>query len=255
MFNAPAHLRHKLMSAHLAPDLVKSHGIKSLPVRKGDTVRIMRGDHQGFEGKISTVDLANFRIFLEGLTREKVDGTVIFVPVHPSKVLIKSLNLDDKWRKRTLQRKQPLKIREESGLIVKPAEEEAKPSKEEAKPKAAKAKAKRKIKQKAEKPAEAKPEISEVEEKTEVVEEKPIVKRPRTAKKAVETAETKVVEEKPAATKPARKRPPKATKVAAPTEEKPAEAKGSTEKPAKKATAKKASAKKKPKSAEEKGGA
>jgi large subunit ribosomal protein L24 len=251
MFNAPAHIRHKLMSAHLAPDLVKSHGAKSLPVRKGDTVRIMRGDHQGFEGKISTVDLANFRIFLEGLTREKVDGTVIFVPVHPSKVLIKSLNLDDKWRKRTLQRKQPLKIREESGLVVKPAEEEAKPIKKEAKPKAAKAKAKREAKPKAEKPAKAKPEVSEVEEKTEVLEEKPVVKRPRAAKKA---AETKVVEEKPAA-KPTRKRAQKATKEAAPPEEKPVEAKGSTEKPAKKATTKKAPTKMKPKSAEEKGGA
>src|SRR5512139_1463709 len=97
LFNAPAHMRHKIMSAHLAPDLVKSHGVKTLPVRKGDTVRVMRGDHEGFEGKISTVDLKNYRIFLEGLTREKVDGTVIFVSVHPSKVLIKNLNLDDKW--------------------------------------------------------------------------------------------------------------------------------------------------------------
>src|SRR5512139_3855798 len=67
LFNSPAHMRHKIMSAHLAPDLVKSHGIKSIPVRKGDTVRVMRGDHEGFEGKISRVDLANYRIFVEGL--------------------------------------------------------------------------------------------------------------------------------------------------------------------------------------------
>jgi large subunit ribosomal protein L24 len=214
LFNAPAHIRHKLMSAHLAPDLVKSHGVKSLPVRKGDTVRIMRGDHEGFEGKISTVDLANYRIFLEGLTREKVDGTVIFVSVHPSKVLIKTLNLDDKWRKRALQRKKPLEKREEAPAVAKPAKEVAKPPKVEVKPKEEKpgeakpkvtaAKPKRVAKVKAEKPVEAKIEPAEtkveapaevkVAEKVEVVAEKPVVKKPRAAKKAVAKAEAKVDE-------------------------------------------------------------
>ena len=274
LFNAPAHMRHKLMSAHLAPDLVKSHGVKSLPVRKGDTVRVMRGDHEGFEGKISTVDLANYRIFLEGLTREKVDGTVIFVSVHPSKVMIKNLNLDDKWRKRTLQRKKPLEKREESGLVVAPEEEEAKPVKEKAKPekakakpKAAEAKPKRARKAKVEKPIEeeVKPaEVKEeapaevkVEEKVEVVEEKPVVKKPRARKKVVEEAEAKVAEEKPAAaTKPVRKkRATKAAKETATADVKPAEAEETVEKPAKKAPAKRAPAKRKPKAAEETGGA
>jgi large subunit ribosomal protein L24 len=274
LFNAPAHIRHKLMSAHLAPDLIKTHGIKSLPVRKGDTVRIMRGDREGFEGKISRVDLANYRVFIEGLTREKVDGTVIFVAVHPSKVLIKTLNLDDKWRKRTLQRKQPLEKREEAPTTAKPAKEAAKPAKEEAKPeeekvkpaeskpKVAAAKPKRASKVKAEKPIEAKMELAEAKpeapaevkpaEKVEVVEEKPAAKKPRAPKKATE----KAAEEKPAPTKPARKKPAaKPAKEIVTTKEKPAEAKATVEKPAKKAPAKKTPAKRKPKAAEETGGA
>ncbi len=265
LFNAPAHLRHKLMSAHLAPDLVKTHGIKSLPVRKGDTVRVMRGDHEGFEGKISTVDLSNFRIFLEGLTREKVDGTVIFVSVHPSKVLIKTLNLDDKWRKRSLQRKKPLELRKESGLIVPPEEEKAKPTKEkakakakaeeeEAKPKVTKAKPKREVKPKEEEAAEAKPEMAA--KQAEIKEEKPVVKKPRAARKAAEKAETKVVEEKPATAKSTRKpRLPKAAKEAPTSEVKPTEATGSPEKPTKKPTAKRTPSKKKPKESDETGGA
>jgi len=72
LFNAPAHIRHKLMAAPLSPELLAQRGIKTLPVRKGDTVRIMRGDHKGFEGKISRVDLKRYRVFLEGLTREKL---------------------------------------------------------------------------------------------------------------------------------------------------------------------------------------
>jgi large subunit ribosomal protein L24 len=105
LYNAPAHIRHKLMAASLSNDLAVSKGVKTLPIRKGDTVRILRGDNKGFEGKVSRVDLKAYRIYLEGLTREKVDGTNIFLAVHPSKVQIRNLNLDDKWRKNILGRK------------------------------------------------------------------------------------------------------------------------------------------------------
>ncbi len=105
LYQAPDHIRYKLMAAPLSPELRASHEVKALPVRSGDTVRIMKGDHKGFEGKITRVDRGKYRIYVEGLTREKVDGTTIFVPVHPSKVMITKLNLDDKWRKRILERK------------------------------------------------------------------------------------------------------------------------------------------------------
>jgi large subunit ribosomal protein L24 len=102
LFNAPTHIRQKMMAAPLSAELAASRGAKTLPVRKGDTVRIQRGDNKGFEGKVSRVDLKAYRIYLEGLTREKVDGTNIFLPVHPSKVEIRNLNLDDKYRKDTI---------------------------------------------------------------------------------------------------------------------------------------------------------
>ena len=112
LFNAPAHIRHKLMSAPLSPELSASKGGKALPVRRGDTIRIKRGDNKGFEGKVSRVDLKAYRIYIEGLTREKVDGTNIFLPIHPSKVEIRNLNLDDKWRKAVLGRKATLEKKE-----------------------------------------------------------------------------------------------------------------------------------------------
>ena len=143
LFNAPAHIRHKLMSAPLSSELAASRGAKTLPVRKGDTVRIMRGDNKGFEGKVSRVALKEYRIYMEGLTREKVDGTNIFLPIHPSKVQIRTLNLDDKWRKDILTRKK-----------------EAEKPEKEAKPKAA-----------APKPAKEAP--AKPEKVEEVVEEKP----------------------------------------------------------------------------------
>jgi large subunit ribosomal protein L24 len=108
LFNAPAHICHKLMAAPLTKELAEKQGVKTLPVRKGDTVQIQRGDNKGFEGKVSRVDLKSYRIYIEGLTREKVDGTNIFLPVHPSKVMIKNLSLDDKKRKAIIGRKKPL---------------------------------------------------------------------------------------------------------------------------------------------------
>src|SRR5512133_2298271 len=105
LFNAPAHLRHKQMGATLSSELTASNGAKTLPVRRGDTVRILRGDNKGFEGKVSRVDMKAYRIYMEGLTREKVDGTNIFIAIHPSKVEIRNLTLDDKLRKSVVDRK------------------------------------------------------------------------------------------------------------------------------------------------------
>jgi large subunit ribosomal protein L24 len=150
------------MSAPLSAELVKSRGAKTLPVRKGDTIRIMRGDHKGFEGKIQRVDLSEYRVYVEGLTREKVDGTAIFVSVHPSKVMIRNLGLDDKWRKEILKRKQELPAREEK--VVKKTPKKVAEVKEE-KPVEAKAEVQ-------EKPAKKKPEIAK-----KTVEKKPAAKK------------------------------------------------------------------------------
>ena len=121
LFNAPAHIRYKHFSAPLSSSLKASHNIGSLPVRTGDTVRLMRGDRKGLEGKVTSVSRRKYRIFVEGITREKVDGTTTFVPIHPSKVMITSLNLDDKWRRESLK------------VEAAPPEEEKKPEEKKAK--------------------------------------------------------------------------------------------------------------------------
>jgi len=105
LFNAPYHIRSKILSAHLSSELQKSYRTRSIPVRKGDAVRVLRGDYKGVEGKVVRVDRKKYRIFIEGITREKSDGTTVFIPIHPSKVEIIRLNLDDKLRKKILERR------------------------------------------------------------------------------------------------------------------------------------------------------
>ena len=142
LFTAPLHVRYKILSAPLAPELREKYGFRSLPVRVGDKVQVMRGDFKGFEGKILSVDRKKFRITIEGITREKVDGTTINVPIHPSKVMITELNLDDKWRRKIIERKskakEELKRRKEEEEKVKEEEkieeiEEEETEKEKAK--------------------------------------------------------------------------------------------------------------------------
>jgi large subunit ribosomal protein L24 len=105
LYQAPLNERYKRFSAPLSSKLKESHGTNSVPVRKGDTVMIMRGDRKGSEGKVTQISRKKYSIFVEGATREKVDGTTTLVPIHPSKVMITRLNLDDKWRKKILERK------------------------------------------------------------------------------------------------------------------------------------------------------
>lgn len=42
-YSAPSSLRYKLMSASLSSELREKHGVRSLPVRREDTVLIVRG--------------------------------------------------------------------------------------------------------------------------------------------------------------------------------------------------------------------
>ena len=115
LWNAPLHKRHKLMSAPLSIELRVKYGRRSLPVREGDVVKVVRGDYAGMEGKVKSVDLKNYRITIEGITREKADGTTIFIPIHPSKVEIRRLNLSDKWRAEKLAQKQVTEEKVEGG--------------------------------------------------------------------------------------------------------------------------------------------
>jgi len=103
--NAPLHLRRKMMSANLSKELRKKYSKRNFPIRKGDTIRIMRGEFKKRTGKIETVDLKKMRIGIEGIYRTKKDGTKVGVYFNVSNLQIKELNLEDKKRKIALERK------------------------------------------------------------------------------------------------------------------------------------------------------
>ncbi len=94
----PLHRRRKSVSSHLGKSLKKELGKRALPVRKGDTVKVMRGSFKGKSAKVSSVNSAEMKVFLEKTTRKKSDGTEIAVPFHPSNLLIESIEKGDEKR-------------------------------------------------------------------------------------------------------------------------------------------------------------
>ena len=94
-YNAPLHVRQRFMGAKLSENLSKEYGTRSAAVIKGDTVKVMRGDFKGTEGKVQAVSLKDSTISVDGVISTKVDGTEVPRPIYPSNVMITELELKD----------------------------------------------------------------------------------------------------------------------------------------------------------------
>ena len=104
LFNAPLHRRRQIMSAMLSKELKEKYKKNALPVRKGDVVRIMRGDFKNVEGEVLKVDYKSYRIHVEGASIKKQNGKEVPYPIHPSNVMILKLEESDERRFKFLEK-------------------------------------------------------------------------------------------------------------------------------------------------------
>ena len=93
------------MSARLSKDLTSKHSVRSIPIRKGDEVKIVRGSFKTKSGKVTTVYRKKWCIYVEKITKDKPSGQSYNIPIHPSNVVITNLNLQNKSRKDLIDRK------------------------------------------------------------------------------------------------------------------------------------------------------
>lgn len=98
------HLRHKFLSAPLSRELREKHKTRSLPLRKGDRVRILRGDFKKLEGEVLKIDTKRRFIHVQGASVTKTDGTQVPRPIRPSNLMLLKL-AEDKERARILERR------------------------------------------------------------------------------------------------------------------------------------------------------
>ena len=106
-YNAPLHLRQKMLSAHLDKALRREHKRRSMRIAAGDEVVVVRGEHRKRRGKVSEVDLKKLKIYIDGVTRKKISGQESKIAIDPSNVVITKLDMDDKKRLKAVRRKQP----------------------------------------------------------------------------------------------------------------------------------------------------
>ncbi|AMK15006.1 50S ribosomal protein L24 [Methanobrevibacter olleyae] len=98
LYTAPLHIRRKIMSANLSKDLRADIGKRSLPIRVGDKVQVVRGDFKGHEGKVESIDAKKYKVTVEGVTLSKPDGNAVLLPIHPSNLMIIEADLKDERR-------------------------------------------------------------------------------------------------------------------------------------------------------------
>lgn len=94
--NAPKHIKGKFLSAPLAKDLREKHNTRSLRVRAGDEVEVLRGSFKGDSGKVERVDAKHAKIYVSGIERVSPSGSKNMVAIAASNVRIISLEEDTK---------------------------------------------------------------------------------------------------------------------------------------------------------------
>ena len=97
-YNAPLHIRQKFVNIHLSKELRTKYGIRAIGARKGDKVKVLRGNFNGKAGTIEKVNLKKSKIYVTGVEMIKKEGSKAKIPLEPSNLMITELNLDDKRR-------------------------------------------------------------------------------------------------------------------------------------------------------------
>ena len=101
--HVPKHLHDARICSTLIEDLRRQYHRRNVRVIKGDTVKVMRGEYTGIEGKVEKVNTERGTLAIEGVQREKIKGGNVKVQIHASNVTIIGLNLQDKYRQAKLQ--------------------------------------------------------------------------------------------------------------------------------------------------------
>jgi len=112
--------------SNLSSNLKKEYNRRSLRIVKGDSVKIMRGEYKGVEGKVEKLNTLKGRLSIEGVQREKIKGGQVKVQIHASNVRIMSLHLDDKYRKNKIENQEQINKSSRKQTVKTPEKNEEK---------------------------------------------------------------------------------------------------------------------------------
>ena len=102
---------NKQISAPISKELRKKYSRRSIRIMADDTVKVVRGEYKGLTGKVTKISMESSGVAIEGNKKEKLKGEKIDVYIHSTNMIITSLNTDDKWRLKILEKKSKSKIK------------------------------------------------------------------------------------------------------------------------------------------------
>ena len=100
----PKHLTERRLRSPLSHALWEKYGRRNVRVIAGDTIKVIRGEYSGIEGKVEKVNMKRGSLAIEGIQREKVRGGNVKVEINSTNVIVTDLDLDDKYRQALIQR-------------------------------------------------------------------------------------------------------------------------------------------------------
>lgn len=100
----PKHMTERMLRSPLSRALREKYGRRNVRVIAGDTIKVMRGEYSGIEGKVEKVNMKRGSLAIEGIQREKVRGGNVKVEINSTNVVVTDLDLDDKLRLALIQR-------------------------------------------------------------------------------------------------------------------------------------------------------
>ncbi|EQD36721.1 60S ribosomal protein L26 [mine drainage metagenome] len=103
LYTADSFQRRRRMTVPLSRELRARFHRRSIPLRKGDTVRVMRGSFIGREERVQKVDRRGYTVTLEHVTLKSGEEKLKPLPIRTNHLLLLRLNLADAWRREALQ--------------------------------------------------------------------------------------------------------------------------------------------------------
>ena len=134
LYNAPTAERRRRMTVPLSRELRRRFQRRNVPVRKGDTVRVLSGSYAGREERVAKISRRSYSVTLENVTLKTAEEKLTPLGLRPAHLVITRLNLADPWRRRSLRLREEDVTPEEKGEATEGEETPAAPPATEATP-------------------------------------------------------------------------------------------------------------------------
>ena len=125
LHNLPAHQNRAQIASHLDETLLLKYNTRAVTLRKGDTVRVLRGEYAGTTGKVLEVNTRTRKVTVDGVTVTKAKATQVARPLDPSNLVVTKLDLTDPKRREKLGASEA-DVEREAPAAEKPAKKAAK---------------------------------------------------------------------------------------------------------------------------------